>query len=50
MPVVRLEKIAGLKHSTQRSGSRVSIRHSYSMNCAGVMLSVAVKLNVPVRL
>ena len=50
VPVVRLAKIAGLKHSIHRSGSRVSMRHSYSMNCGGVMLSVAVKLNVPVRL
>ena len=40
----------GLKHSTHRSGSRVSRRHSYSKNCGGVMLSTPVKLNVAARL
>ena len=46
MPVSRLEKIIGLKHSSHASGSRVSRRHSYSMNCGGVMSSVAENVNV----
>ena len=40
----------GLKHSTHSSGSRESIRHSYSMNIDGVPLSRPPKLNVAARL
>src|SRR5918999_4026442 len=50
VPVVRFETMNGLKHSTQRSGSRVSTRHSYSMNSAGVLGWVAVNENVAARL
>ena len=41
--------MAGLKHSIHMSGSRESSRHSYSMNCAGVWLSTAVKVKVAER-
>ena len=48
--MVRLEKNVGLKHSSHISGSRLSSRHSYSRNGAGVPLSTPENVNVAARL
>ena len=45
-PTSKLLNTIGLEHSSQASGSRVSSRHSYSMNCGGVRSSVALNVNV----
>ena len=42
--------MVGLKHSSQRSGSFVSSRHSNSMNFGGVTGSMPSKVNVAERL
>ncbi len=47
---MRFEKTVGLKHSSHISGSRLSSRHSYSMNCVGVIGSPPEKVKTAARL
>src|SRR5687768_1214357 len=49
-PVARFEYIAGLKHSSHISGSRLSRRHSYSNHCGGVKSLTPLKLKRAERL